>query len=193
MRKHEDAVITQAVLQGDVERYSELLDKYQTYVGTVVARRVPEKDAAAVTHDVFVQAYKSLSGYSGRVPFGSWATGIAVRLCCNYWRREKRYRKHLVEATTGDTREWLENTAGNSRTEKAEYLVQQQDMQKLLQWALNQLSPEERALIESIYFDDLPLKEIAEAFEWSLVKTKVKALRARRKMRKILETIGDGL
>ncbi|MDD5599180.1 MAG: RNA polymerase sigma factor [Victivallaceae bacterium] len=193
MREHEDAVITQAVLRGDVERYSELLDKYQTYIGTVVARRVPEKDAPAVTHDVFVQAYKSLSGYSGRVSFGSWATGIAVRTCCNYWRREKRYRRHLVEAATGDTREWLENTAGNGREEKAEYLIQQQDTQKLLQWLLNQLSPEERALIESIYFDDLPLREIAAAFEWSLVKTKVRALRARRKMRKILETTGDGL
>jgi RNA polymerase sigma-70 factor (ECF subfamily) len=193
MRKHEDAVITQAVLQGDVERYSELLDKYQKYIGTVVARRVPEKDTAAVTHDVFVQAYKSLSGYSGKVPFGSWASGIAVRVCCNYWRREKRYRKRLVETADGDSREWLENSAGNRQEERAEHLVRQEDTRKLLKYLLEQLSPEDRTLVESIYFDDMPLKEVAAALEWSLVKTKVRALRARRKMRRILEEIGDEL
>lgn len=191
MQNHEDAAITQAILQGDVERYSELLDKYQTLIGAVVARRVPGKEVAAVTHEVFVQAYKSLPGYSGRVPFGNWATGIAVRTCCDYWRREKRYRRQLVEAAGGDSREWLENTAGHSREEKAEHLVQQEDMRKLLQRVLRQLSPENRTLLESIYFDDLPLKQVAAALEWSLVKTKVRALRARREMRKILETIGD--
>jgi RNA polymerase sigma-70 factor (ECF subfamily) len=194
MRKHEDDAIVQAIKRGNVERFSELLDKYQATIGAIVTKRIPEKDVEAVTHEIFVQSYRSLSGYSGEVPFGNWATRIAVRSCCNYWREEYLRRSRTVSIeSVGDSRSWLDNIAGNGREDVAEHLVQQQDTADIMQWLLGQLSPEDRTLIESIYFEDMPLKEVAVALEWSLVKTKVRALRARRKMRQLLETIGETL
>ena len=96
MHGHEDAAITEAILQGDVERYSELLEKYQDSVYAIVARRVPADAVAAVAQDVFVRAYQSLPGYSATAPFGNWMSRIAIRSCCAYWREQMRHRARLV-------------------------------------------------------------------------------------------------
>ncbi|MFA7231584.1 MAG: sigma factor, partial [Victivallaceae bacterium] len=123
MQKHEDAAITAAVLQGDINRYAELLDKYQENIYAIVGRRVPEIAVPGVTHEVFVQAYQSLKGYSGTVPFGNWAARIAIRSCCQYWRQRARHDNRMVcPELNGSHREWLEQAAVCKTTEEADHL-----------------------------------------------------------------------
>jgi RNA polymerase sigma-70 factor (ECF subfamily) len=194
MHNHEDAEITARILQGDIELYADLMSKYQNMVFSLVNRRVPANDISAIVHETFVQAYQSLAGYSGKVSFGNWVTRIAIRTCYAYWRREYRHKKRQVNLPSGEEqRQWLEQIPGLNSNEKADHIVKRQDAVMLSTWLLDQLSPENRTLIESIYFDDMPLKEVATALGWSLVKTKVRALRARRKMRKLLESIGESI
>lgn len=194
MHNHDDALIAAKILDENIELYADLMDKYQEKVFAIVAKRVPENAVSMLVHETFVQAYQSLASYSGKVPFGNWASRIAIRTCCAYWRREYRHRKRQVSLPSGEEqRQWLEQTASLDSQDEADHLVKRQDALKLSNWLLDQLSPENRTLIESIYFDDMPLKEIAAALDWSLVKTKVRALRARRKMRKLLESIGESL
>ncbi len=192
MHNHEDAGITAKILEGDIELYADLMIKYRERIFSIVARRVPENDVSSLVHETFVQAYRSLSGYSGKVPFGNWAARIAVRTCCSYWRREYRYKKRQV-LSSEEPQQWLEQIPAPDSYNDADYIVKKQDAAKLSKWLLDQLSPENRTLIESIYFDDMPLKEVAAALEWSLVKTKVRALRARRKMKELLESIGESI
>jgi DNA-directed RNA polymerase specialized sigma24 family protein len=54
--------------------------------------------------------------------------------------------------------------------------------------ALTGLSPEDRTLVELVYFEDMPIKEAAAVLEKSVTATKVKAMRARQKMRSLIET-----
>jgi RNA polymerase sigma-70 factor, ECF subfamily len=194
MNNHEDAEIAAKILDGNIEVYADLMSKYQGKIFSIVTKRIPKNDVAIVVHETFVQAYQSLAGYSRKVPFGNWASRIAIRSCCNYWRREYRQRKNQVSiATNEEQQQWLEQSPSLDSQSEADHIVKQQDAVKLSNWLLNQLSPENRTLVESIYFDNIPLKDIAEALDWSLVKTKVRALRARRKMRKLLESIGESL
>jgi len=194
MHNHEDAGITAKILDGDIELYAELMNKYKERIFSIVTRRVPENDVANLVHETFVQAYRSLPGYSGKVPFGNWAARIAVRTCCAHWRREYRHRKHQMNMDSGEgQQQWLEQIPTQSSSNEADHIVNKQDAAKLSKWLLDQLSPENRTLIESIYFDEMPLKEVAAALEWSLVKTKVRALRARHKMKKLLEAIGESI
>ena len=64
-----------------------------------------------------------------------------------------------------------------------------QDAAELVQRALAALDAEDRALMEGFYFEDVPLKEMSATLGWSLVKTKVRAHRARRKLRTIIQAI----
>jgi len=194
MHNHEDARIAAKILDGNIELYADLMSKYQEKIFSIVVRRVPGNDVSALVHETFVQAYQSLAGYSGKVPFGNWATRIAIRTCYAYWRREYRHKAHQVNLPSSEEQQnWLEQIPTSNLQDEADNIVKKQDAVKLSNWLLNQLSSENRTLVESIYFDDMPLKEIAATLEWSLVKTKVRALRARRKMRKLLESIGESL
>jgi RNA polymerase sigma-70 factor (ECF subfamily) len=193
MHKHEDAEIAAKILDGDINLYAVLMDKYQDKVFAMVAKRVPEEDVAAVVHEAFVQGYKSLKSYSGKVPFGNWLSRIAIRTSYAYWRHQYRHKKRQVSMPSSeDQRRWLEQLPDMSVND-ADYNLNKQDALMLSKWLLEQLSPENRVLIESIYFDDMSLKEVAKALGWSLVKTKVRAMRARRKMRELLELIGESI
>lgn len=154
----------------------------------VVAKRVPHNDIAEMAHEVFVQAYKSLAGYSGKAPFGNWVVRIAIRTCGAYWKKRCRADRNTVSLEANENQQWLEQMPGQS---SADSELREQDTKAILKRVLEQLPPDDRTLIESIYFDDMPLKDVAAALEWSVVKTKVRALRARRRMRQLLESIGE--
>ena len=194
MHKHEDAEIVAKILAGNIDLYAELMDKYRDGICAIAAKRVPVEDVAGVVHDIFVAAYQSLETYSGKAPFGNWAARIAIRICYAYWRDKYRRRKRVIMMPPGKNEQgWLEHLSGDETENEAEARNRKQDAEKLSRWLLTQLSPEDKTLIECIYFDDMPLKDVAEALEWSLAKTKVRAMRARKKMRKLLESIGESV
>ena len=194
MQKHEDAEIVAKILAGNIDLYAELMDKYRNGICAITAKRVPAEDVAGVVHDVFVAAYQSLETYSGKAPFGNWAARIAVRTCYAYWRDKYRRRKYIAMMPhEKNEQSWLEQLSGDETENEGEARNRKQDAEKLSRWLLAQLSPEDKTLIECIYFDDMPLKDVAAALDWSLAKTKVRAMRARKKMRKLLESIGESV
>ncbi|MBN2642668.1 MAG: sigma-70 family RNA polymerase sigma factor [Victivallales bacterium] len=189
---NEDGTIVVAILSGDVERFNLLLNKYGGLVFSIVRRRVPVGMVDSVAQDVFIRAFKALDGYTDDNRFGSWLARIAVRTCCDYWREHKRHDARRLDPGDTDCHcALLEHAGGCASVEQAVALARRQDAEAAVNMVLRQLSAEDRTLVESIYFDDMKLKDVAAALGWSLVKTKVRAMRARRTMRKILESIGD--
>jgi RNA polymerase sigma-70 factor (ECF subfamily) len=57
---------------------------------------------------------------------------------------------------------------------------------EVLHYALERISAEDRMVLSLVHLEGLPVKEAAELLGWSVVKTKVRAHRARREMRKII-------
>jgi hypothetical protein len=86
----DDFEIIRRVLQGEIDRFAELITRYQQHVAKITSRHVPSDRVAEVAHDVFVRAYSSLSGFSGKTPFEHWLSGIAIRTCYDFWRARKR-------------------------------------------------------------------------------------------------------
>ena len=87
--------------------------------------------------------------------------------------------------------EWLEAVSSAGSVEKFEQLTTEHECRELLDMTLAQLSPEERVLIEMIYFEGWPLHEAAVTLNWGLAMTKVRAMRTRRKMRKFIESLQE--
>ena len=86
----DDLEIIRRVLQGEIDRFAELITRYQQHVAKITNRHVPSDSVAEVAHDVFVRAYSSLSSFSGQTPFEHWLSGIAVRTCYDFWRARRR-------------------------------------------------------------------------------------------------------
>ena len=170
----EDAEAVRKVLDGDLDSFEILVERYKKLVFSVVGRRVPEADAPDTAHEVFLKAYRSLGSLSDPALFESWLMTLAARSCCDYWRKSK---SHMMVSIDGSERDdWAEEKNGSGAEEK-----------ELLDYVMEKLTAEEKTLIEMVYFEEKSLKESAAVFGWGLAKTKVKAMRARHKMRKIIQ------
>ena len=187
-----DPRVVKQVMEGDVNAFEVLLRRHSRVVFGVVARRVPADEVEFVAQEVFVSAFQSLHLYEPDQPFLRWLLRIARRRCCDYWRR--RHRSHEISDASlsiEQTRQ-LEAGATARSQEMFQRKQQQSEAEELMQKALGGLGPEDRLLVECIYFEDLPLKEVAATLDWSLAKVKVRAFRARRKLRGRIEQLtGD--
>ena len=97
-----------------------------------------------------------------------------------------------VSALTDDHHRWIERTLSAQSDEQFNELSQQREAAEILEWALSQLSPEQRAVLTLVYLDGYTVREAADLLGWSLVNVKVRAYRARQAMRKVLGHKGAG-
>lgn len=188
-----DADIIDRVLAGDVDVFETLVDRYTPAVWRIVAAKVPRQEAPEVVHDVFVRAWRSLPGFSGRHPFANWLSRIAVRTCHDFWRERYRRREVTVGSLSDDTRDWLAGVSsedglagGNPPPDPADRF----EARELLDWLLNQLSADDRMVLTLTYLEGLSGREAADMLGWSTAKVKVRSHRARVKLSRLVEQAG---
>lgn len=167
-------------LSGSEAAYSRLVTRYQGTIASQMWRfsrdpRIIEE----LVQEAFVQAYLSLPKFKGRSPFLHWLRAIATRVGYRHWRSKKRdqERRDALHALGSVV---LPKDAGPS--EAGEYL----------HTLLATLAPEDRLVLTLHYFEGCDTLEIAERMGWSRSLVKVRAYRARKKLRAMLEEAGYG-
>jgi RNA polymerase sigma-70 factor (ECF subfamily) len=163
-----------AATRGDGEAYSRIIGRYQQ----PIARRMHRftRDPAAIeelVHDVFVEAYFSLSKFRGEAPLEHWLQRIATRVGYKYWEQRKKLKVVSFEEGAYDAAS-VEAT-GNDATDEVAV-------------TLEQLPPRDRLVLTLLYLESRSVAEAAEMAGWSQTMVKVQAYRARGKLRKLLET-----
>ena len=181
----DDGELLQHIRHGEIDRYADLISRYQRHVIRIVSRRVPGDRAEEITHDVFVRAYVGLAQFSGLVSFEHWLAGIAVRTCYDFWRGRKR-EELPISALTNDHHLWIEQTLAVQSEEQFHNQVRRREATEVLEWALGQLSPENRAVLTLVHLDGQSVREAAQLLGWSVVNVKVRAHRARQMLRTLL-------
>jgi RNA polymerase sigma-70 factor (ECF subfamily) len=176
-----DADIIQEVLDGRVDAFAKLVERYEVRVMKSVGRRIPGQDVAMVSQETFVAAYRSLPRLSDKEKFSSWLFRIAARECCNYWRKRETEGKYRDYGADGET--------GGEASLKNE--SQRQEDIEVVRVLLNRLDAEDRLLITFLFFEEMSLSEAADALGWNYVKTKVRYFRAKKKMRAILKELEE--
>ena len=182
-----DGEIIGRVLGGEVDAFEELVDRYRGHVFETVSAHVPRRDVGEVAQEALVRVYLSLASYSRAGDFRHWLGKIAVRASYDYWRDRYR-RRETAEEGLGEeerrrvAREIADRSAGAHERDRSAA-----EARSLLDWALARLSPEDRMVIELVHIEERPIREAADLLGWSVVNVKVRALRARRKLRAILE------
>jgi RNA polymerase sigma-70 factor, ECF subfamily len=187
----EERELLRCISQGETERFAELISRYQRHVIRIVGRRVPADDVEEIVHDVFVRAYFGLAQFSKSVSFDRWLAGIAVRTCYDFWRARKGS-ELPVSALTDDHHRWIEQTLSAQSDDQFRDQARKREAAEVLQWALEQLSPENRAVLTLVHLDGYSVREAAELLGWSLVNVKVRAHRARQALRKVLSHTSPG-
>ncbi len=184
-----DLQIINKVLNGEIDEYSILMDKYKQKVFSVVANRVPPSEYEIMLQETFVSAFQSLKNYSSKYPFSSWLSGIAYRKCCNYWRKISRSKEMNETSLSRDEDFSVIDLANNLLESQSLNDYTQEDFEIIMKNIKLSLSADDRLLIELYYFEEKSLKDVALILGWGESKAKVRAMRARKKMRKVVEKL----
>jgi len=182
----DDASVINNILEGNINSFEILMDRYQEHVSRIVRNHVPRDYAPEVAHDTFVQAYQSLGGFKGTGPFKHWLAKIAVRCCHDFWRSYYQKQGNLVGPLPDDCRNWVDHFLADQSPERDADRVEARD---LLQWALGQLSAAERTVLTLTHLNEYSVAEAAKLLDRSVIRIKVQSHRARKKLRKILAKI----
>ncbi|UJX42494.1 sigma-70 family RNA polymerase sigma factor [Desulfovibrio sp. JY] len=182
----EDARVLSEIRAGDVDAYARLVTKYQGRVSGIVAGHAPRDRVGELAHEVFVRAYRSLSGYRGDSPFGHWLAKVAVRTCHDFWRAEYRRRERPESELSDECRAFVEEAAALESSEAAEETASRREAKELLAWAMDRLSPTDRMVVTLTHLEERPVAEAAEMLGISVPNVKVRAFRARKKLRELL-------
>lgn len=182
-----DLDIIRKILDGKVNAFELLLEKYQDHVVKIVKKHIPYHEIEEVTHDVFIRVYQSLPTFKNTSDFKHWLSSIAVRTCYDFWRKQYRERELPLSSLPEKQQHWLETRASMEAHQTFSEAKDLQETKALLDWALAQLSPEDRMVIELVYLEGYAGKEAAKLLGWSVTNVKVRSFRARKKLEKILQ------
>lgn len=188
--------MVQLSIDGDESAFAEIVRRYSPRVFQFASRFFRERgqveDAA---QEVFLKAFTQLKSYEGRGSFEGWLTRITTNTCLNIIRSQKRRPELTVSDLTEDENAWVENTQ-SSVSNKSETSIENKLVAvDLADKVLETLSPDDRLVLTMIEGEEASIKDVAEATGWSESNVKVKAFRARSRMREAVEkllNIGKG-
>ena len=117
-----------------------------------------------------------------------WVTRIATNTCLNIIRSAKRRPELTVSDLTEDENKWLDDQLYDA-TESQHSVEQTLIAADLADRLLDVLTPEDQLALLMIDGEDASVKEVAETTGWSESKVKVRAFRARKKVREAMEKL----
>ncbi|KAB1442957.1 RNA polymerase sigma factor [Pseudodesulfovibrio senegalensis] len=182
-----DSQAIQRVLDGDVNAFEVLVNRYQNHAARIVGNHVPHARVSEVVQTVFINAFRSLKTYRGDKPFQNWLSRISVRCCYDFWREEYRNRETPVSSLAKESHDLLEHLGTGRAQEVFEAKSSHEEAVRILDWALEQLSPEDRMVVTLTSLEEKSVAEAAELLGWTKVNVKVRAHRARKKLKTIIE------
>ncbi|MBE3580931.1 MAG: sigma-70 family RNA polymerase sigma factor [Thermoanaerobacteraceae bacterium] len=140
-------------------------------------------DAQDLAQEVFVRAYLNLEKFRYEADFGTWLHRITVNVYLNSRRRSKRDNiayslDEPLETEEGEVTRELAATDGDPQE-----LLDEKERRRCLRLALEELSPEYRAVLVLREFQGLSYEEIAHALGCSLGTVKSRLNRARQALK----------
>ena len=190
MADRDAAELVQAALRQDDEGARELVRRLYPLVAKMVRshrpRRTSEEDLCQM---IFIKVFQKLGQFSGKVPLEHWVSRIAVNTCLSQIESE-RIRPELRYA---DLTEEEQAVVGNLAVSSEELAPDRQlASRQLVEHLLQMLKPVERLVIDLLYLQGRSVEEIHQITGLGAAAIKVRAFRARQKMKAQLEKIGGG-
>ena len=175
-----DEYYVQQILEGKIQVYSVLIDRYKHMVFTLAKRMLKNtEDAEEVAQDAFLKAYKGLSTFKGEAKFSTWLYRIAYHRSLDYIKRNQR------QIDTADLP--IEDAGSLTVLEEGFDTLEQKERARQIKEAIEALSGDDGLLLTLHYYQELSIKEIAQIVNKSEGAVKVNLHRSRKRLAKILE------
>lgn len=167
--------------QGEKQAYANIVDRHQGGVFRMIYRYVGQRERAEeLTQEAFLKAYRELPKFRGEAKFSTWLYQIALNLCRDYWRGQKRRPEQLREP---------QELAAVVLSEAASPELQAQSGREAerLRRALDSLPEIYREALTLRYLADLSYEEMGEASGEGLSNLKMRVARGLAQLKRRLE------
>ena len=157
---------------GDVESFNQLILRWERPIYAFAYRVIGrEEDARDVCQETFLRAFRSLPGFRGQAKFSSWLYQIAMNLCRDWMRRQRR--APTVQMAEGA--DPAELAAEGGPVESIEDLVARRELSAVVEEAMALLPEEQRTAIVLKEYHGMTFQEIAtlQGCPLSTVKTRL--------------------
>jgi RNA polymerase sigma-70 factor (ECF subfamily) len=146
-------------ISGDAESFNELILRWERPIYALAYRTIGrEEDARDVCQETFLRAFRALPGFRGQAKFSSWLYRIALNLCRDWVRRERR--TPVVQPP--EDVDLMEMAAAAEPSESIEDLVARKDQIRAIERAMALLPEEQRTAIVLKEYHGLTFQEIAD-------------------------------
>ena len=145
---------------GDIRGYNEIVRKYQQQVYWVIRKMVnSHDDADDITQEVFIKIYTALNDFREDSNLFTWLYRIATNYAINHIRKVKVKNTVSVELVT----EQIE-----SKDKSTDDRMDEERRRMILEKAIETLPPQQRAVFNLRYYEELPYEEISKIMEKSV-------------------------
>ena len=159
---------------GDREAFAILFEQYKNLVYKTAYLMLGEStEAEDALQEIFVQVYKSLSGFDpSKAAFTTWLYRVTFNYCLNHRRKKRPITLPLEDI---------------SPALRSQFPGAQLAEEEILQQAIGKLTDKQRAVVILRYFWDLPYVEIAQVLDVPLGTVKSRIDLALKTLRKGIE------
>jgi RNA polymerase sigma factor (sigma-70 family) len=179
--KLSDMELIQQTLAGSQSAYADLVKRHQRFVFTLALRFAKTReDAEEIAQDCFIKAYRSLASFQGQSKFSTWLYSIVYTTAMTFLRKKR------VDTDSIDD----ENNYAQIESQSSVYDVNNAENKSrsfYLNKAIEQLLPDDAAIITMFYKGELSLEEIGQTLGMETNTVKVKLFRARQRLKEKLE------
>jgi RNA polymerase sigma-70 factor, ECF subfamily len=185
----DEAELVTELQGGSGAAFDWLVTHYSGPVYGLVAGMVSEScDAADITQDVFLKAFRGIRGFRRGSSLKTWLYRIAIREALNHrrwlWRHHREQDSIDVAASNGHTTLEIEDAGSTPFDQAASHEVQQAVQQALLK------VPEVfRSAVILRDLEGMSYEEVAEVLTVTVGTVKSRILRGRRMLREILDPL----
>jgi len=181
----DDESLVKAARKGELAAFEELVFRHRDPIyARAFSMTRNEQDAVDLSQEAWIKGWQRLGQFQGESSFTTWMTRIAINLCLDHLRKQKRHRTDSIEElddeSGGVERQMpvvsVNPTAGLERAE----------LRQKIDGALGQLSLEHRTVLVLHEFEDMEYKEIAKTVGCSIGTVMSRLFYARRKMAALL-------
>lgn len=210
----EDSVLVNSAQAGDTEAFDALVLRHSAKLyGLVFHMTSSHEDTDDLLQEIWAKVYRSLSSFRGASRFSTWLHSIAVHMTLNFLKRRSRRTTVSLDAASpgaggagggaaaeGADFGWGGGGLGGGLRITEEGLVNTQtphsethlsELQARLSQALDQLSPEHRAVVSMFDIQGIPHSEIARIMGVSEGTVRSRLFYAHRQLQSLLSDLAD--
>jgi len=159
-----DQQLVNEVLHGNSNAFSAIIKSTETLVAQIVFKMISNaEDRKDIVQDIYLKAYKNLSGFKFQSKLSTWIAQISYNTCLNYLEKRKLIFPDKLEDNNDANEESLDivnRSAVGASANVVEKAISRKELSKILSTEIEMLSPVFKTLITLYHNEELSYEEI---------------------------------